>query len=296
MSTCCCTFQRFREEFKIPLFGLEDYNGKIIDVAKSFTPRPLWLVAIFRLAVVIWIGLAIYQNWSPPGYPILFWFAYYTHWSVILATAYFVFAFIWTIQQLSSSSSSSSSTQELTWVGKAAWVLYSCGTSAQLSATVLYWTLVYGGNRIGYIEIMFHGLIATALLVDGYLVSFIPIRLRSLIPVLGINAAYIAWTVIHAVAMVGNPFFNSGLPDNDDDAIYSVINWNKRPGMAAFWSIVSNIIIFPLVYFLVYAISSIGGGCKFDGSARRYVIDDAAGEITDEETPLEPVAVYGTTA
>lgn len=287
MSTCCCTPNRFKEEWKLSLFTVEDYNGKIIDVQKTFTPSPLWLV--FRFAILVWIGLAFYDIFSIPNYPILFWFSYYTHWSVIIATTYFFFSFILTFQQWRNPS------QEVTWLVRAVWILFSIGSVTQLSATVLYWILVYTGGPPGYIELLFHGLIVSVLLFDGFVVSFVPIRLKFIIPMMVINALYIGWSVIHSVANIGNPFNNRGAM-TDDDAIYAALNWNQRPGTAAFWSIVSNVIIFPLLFLLTFAIGSLGGGCKFDGSCRRYVeAEDGEGAEADEESPLTSAEVYGST-
>lgn len=284
MSTNCCSANRFKEEWKLSFFTVEDYNGKTIDVQKTFAPSPLWLV--FRFAILVWVALGYYKVLSLPGYPILFFFAYYTHWSVIAATAYFVFSFILSVQQWRKPS------QEVTWVVKAVWVLYAIGTANQLSAALLYWILVYGGGTPSYTDVMFHGMIVLVLLFDGFVVSFVPIRLKFIIPVFILNVIYIGWSIVHSLAGIGNPLLNGGATDMaDDDAIYAALNWNMRPGAAAFWSAASVLVIFPSLFLVLFTIGSSGGGCKFDGSCRRYVEEDGAG--VDEESALTGAEVYG---
>ena len=276
-STCLCTSSRIAAAWKLSLFGLEDYNGKIIDVQRTFAPKPMWLVLLFRIVVLIWVGNGYLQ--VLPLYTHLYFFIYYTHWSFMTLTLYEILAAATTIQQMVKAGT-------YNWLTKATWFVYSIGAPAQLFATVLYWAVIHSGHAT-YTTKLYHGYFAVVAIFDGAAVSRIPVRLKSFIPFFIFNNTFLGWTIIHSVYKIGNSYSGP-----NDDAIYPVMSWSTRPGEALKWSALSELLFFPVIFFVVYMLGSIGGGCKFDGSARRYVTKDG---VDDEEAALQPAAVYGST-
>eukprot|EP00541_Cyclophora_tenuis_P018914 CAMPEP_0116562768 /NCGR_PEP_ID=MMETSP0397-20121206/12352_1 /TAXON_ID=216820 /ORGANISM="Cyclophora tenuis, Strain ECT3854" /LENGTH=158 /DNA_ID=CAMNT_0004089119 /DNA_START=270 /DNA_END=746 /DNA_ORIENTATION=+ len=130
-----------------------------------------------------------------------------------------------------------------------------------------------------YLDVMKHGILFLVVLIDGAVISYIPVRFRSIWPLILFNLCYLTFNVIHSFTSIGNPTSTDNDPTTDDDAIYAVLNWNKRPYTAAFWAVASNVIIFPLMFFIVWAFSTLGGGCRFDASRRRYT----TGEIDSKD-------------
>lgn len=105
-------------------------------------------------------------------------------------------------------------------------ILFAISLPTEILIAILYWTLQFDGS-IDYVSGMLHAGIIGPLLIDGFILNRIPLRMKQLIPNLIFCGAYIIWSLIHAYSGMGNPY-NNGV-DQDDDGIYSSIAWRNNP-------------------------------------------------------------------
>ena len=275
-ASCCCTLSRWRAEYALGWFSVEDFNGKTIDTQRTFCPRPRWIVVPLKvfffattLSVIVYNILTIQYSPKP------FWLAWYTNWTVLVVLFY---------QQLSAMTvlcTQLPHPTQPTPLLKATWLTYPWAATTSLAATILYWLLVYNpedDDKLTFLTVVKHGILSLLVLTDGLVVSYIPVRIKHLWIPFVFNLLYILWSIVHSFTDIGNPFKKGDddyyTQDDDNDAIYKALNWNKRPVNALLYSILSNLVLFPLLAFGVWALSSLGGWYRFDASMRRYKTQD----------------------
>ena len=78
---------------------------------------------------------------------------------------------------------------------------------------------------------MKHGVLAIFTTIDVIVINRIPIRLKQIGYVYLFQLTYFLWSIIHFAFDIGTPYGDNDT-STDDDAIYSVVNWKKRPGSA----------------------------------------------------------------
>ena len=276
-------------EWKLSLFGLEDGNGRVIDVQRTFAPKPTVATVAFRFVALAWVVASLVHNAAILERPWGFWFAYYTNLSVLPSLFYFVVSFLASIQ-FARSQQQQQESQKKTLLVRLMWILFPSAAATQFAATVLFWLLVFDYNDTpSYLNLMKHGILFAVIMLDGLVVSRIPVRIRSIAPLLVYNLGYCVFSIVHSVARMGNPWSHDNDPTTDDDAIYGALNWNKRFGTALFWTVFANLVLFPALFFVVFALSSVGG--------RRYTNDypptKGVDELSNQDTnPDEELGQY----
>lgn len=100
---------------------------------------------------------------------------------------------------------------------------------------------------------MFHGGGIILLLIDGFLISRIPLRIKQFLLFECYALFYFAWSSIQAFSGIGNPDRNEGV--DDDDAIYSSIKWKNDTESVLILSAVALLVINPLVFFICWWVS-----------------------------------------
>ena len=100
-----------------------------------------------------------------------------------------------------------------------------------------------------YVEVMLHGGGAALIIIDGFLLNRIPLRMKRLIISEMYGAIFVLWTVIHAFSGIGNP------RRDDDDAIYDVLPWKNDPGKAVMYMVVILFVVNPTIFLLCWAVS-----------------------------------------
>ena len=250
------------------MFGLEDVNGRIIDIESSFAPGPTVFTVLWRAAVIGWIiTTCVLHLWGRSRAEIGMWFGQYSNLSVLATVLYFVSALVAAIQI-----DGSIVKQRVTWWVKATWLWFSMAATLQLAAVLLFWVLVWKpGDEVTYFELASHGLFFLVLLIDGLAVNKIPVRLKGILPLLGYNVLYMVWSMVHSYCRLGNHSSTSNDPNSDDDALYAVLNWRVRLNVAVGTAVVCNVLLFPSLYLLVWVASASGDGCRFNGSSRCYI-------------------------
>ena len=148
-----------------------------------------------------------------------------------------------------------------------------------LIVTILFWLLVYDGSPLEYHDVIQHGIYFVFVLLDGMIISRIPIRLKQLLPLEGIYVVYLIWTLIHGLSPMGNPNSSDDDPETDDDALYFSLNWKKRPVGALVLIIFLLFLAIPILYILLMVISNVFFKPK-------YVLDSTI-EDADEEKDEE---------
>jgi hypothetical protein len=239
---------RLIAEWRLGMFSLEDTEGNTLDLEKTFKPEPKFAFLFIKMFFLLWIVsvncLTIVRSESPG-----FWPALLGNWTATGVTLYFLASLsVMTIVPISQTEGTK------IWI-RMTWVLYTLTLNLGLIVTFLFWFLENDGGAVTYVNVMQHGIFFLFVLIDGMLINRIPIRLKQLLCLEAIGGLYLIWTIIHAVTSVGNPLSNSGNPDNDDDALYDVVNWKLRAGIAVILSIILAIFAVPILYLFLWVLS-----------------------------------------
>lgn len=138
---------------------------------------------------------------------------------------------------------------------KLIWVLYVISIHSQVFVTLLYWLLVYDGSSVVYPEVYRHGILMILVMMDGFVVNRIPIRLKQIVFVYAYALAYLGWTLIHFGADLGNPETTDNDPDTNDDALYGVISWRDNAGGAVILCLILMLVVIPLMFIFIWGLS-----------------------------------------
>merc|ERR1711976_922717 len=244
-SNSCCS--RLRNEWDLTLFSLNDSNGQTIDLKRTFAPNPtiLWLlIKAFILCWSIAIIVLDVNKFSTPYYLI-----FLSNWGLALIVTSALLSLLVVVQLLKSNDNDHY--QVANWLVKLYWAISTVTMNSSIQITVLYWILEYTGYVVSYTDAMKHGGLALLVICDGLVINRIPIRLKQILFVYIFNVVYCVWTLIHSGTDIGVPWSDND-PSTDDDAIYSVLNWNKRPGFAVVIVLVLFFIATPVVHILLW--------------------------------------------
>jgi hypothetical protein len=138
---------------------------------------------------------------------------------------------------------------------KIMWVLYVIAIHSQVVVTLLYWLLVYDGSSVDHTDVYRHGILMILIMMDGFVINRIPIRLKQIVFVYAYSFAYLVWSLIHFAADIGNPETMDNDPDTNDDALYGVLSWRDNPGGAAILCLILFFVGIPLIFVFVWALS-----------------------------------------
>lgn len=283
--------------------GSEDI--KVIDIPASFSP-PIGMLPkgatdksflLVKAAVVAWkllvLGVEIYTIAIDfAEYTDVFRLGYLTIWSYLFATVYSLLSLANTIFPISTvplakpstvqentgsasvqivisnntdvQSSSNYDEYKVSKRTSITWLFFTLSALAQITVTVLYWALVYEGGTPDLFSIFSHGVIFILVWVDGLVINRIPVRLSHWLTLcLPVFVAYIIWTILQSplVFEIDIPF-----ADVDDDRIYPVLDWDKKPLFSL--GLVSGLVLVftPIAHTLLWGLSL---------AVRRYVDVDA---------------------
>ena len=241
--TCCATV---RGEFKGPMFDLveqsasaptkEDEAGvnlvddtpRSLDIVKTFSPHPRVPYIGVKISLAAWIVSVMPMSIMSTTYP-SFWLAYVTRWGLVITTAYIILS---ALSAVYLAIRPPANPDELKGgVGvliKSTWALFAIALPAEIMITILFWIgklkyFTYVGNV--YDSVMVHGITMVLIMIDGFVLSRIPLRMWQFILFETFVALYFLWNVIHAYSGIGNP----NTPIEDDDAIYvSILAWKNN--------------------------------------------------------------------
>lgn len=256
------------DEWRLGMWTTTDVNGKTIDLERTFRPRPHLFTGV-KLGFLVWSIQVMIANLIETPEPKVFWLAYLTHWGLLLTVLYQTLSFLRAILPVSQ--------EPVKFLTRFAWGTFTTAANVEVIITLLYWTLDYKGGPVSYLNIMRHGIFMLEIWIDGFIINRIPIRLKQVLWVYILSAAYLTWTGIQAASGIGNPNRNDSNPATDDDAIYGVMNWTKRPAAAAVVTILILVIGIPILILATWYVSTIIG--------RRYIEND---DDDDNDNPKDP--------
>ena len=281
-------------------FSLQDAPNKTLDIAASFGPTSLG-ARFYKVVYMVWMISTLIGKWYRQRDTPWFFLAYLTHWALILATLWSMlslFNSFWLLPQPASPNESVSIRTKISWL------LYPMAANMSAIVTVLFWTVEfdYSGAAPSYWQLMTHGGSCLLTWFEGLAVNRIPMRWKHVLPIMGLGAVYIAWTIIHQLATeIGNPRRSDTDPETNDDLIYGVLDFKENTGFSVILVVVVVFVVIPLLHWSLWALSLYQfpcGGCR--GANRRYLSTTAeAGngskqpsitngsdkQYTDEEQP-----------
>jgi hypothetical protein len=257
----CCG--RFRAEFSMSFFQMEDHNGTL-DIDQSFATSEQRNWAIIAIKFILW-GLTVatlIRSWSKLDYP-GFYLAFLSHWSMVYASLYMTLSFLLTLGVKPS------------WLMKSTWILFSIAAVHEMAVVLLFWTLDYdpANGPPSYNTIMVHGGVMALVMIDGLIVNRVPVRLKHTIVTMCFSLLYITWSVLQNTVYQYNPCNDD---EADDDAIYDVLKWRENTAKAVIISCIVVFFILPLFSTIVWGLSL---------GHRRY----KPTEETDEEKGVQMV-------
>lgn len=242
--TCCATV---RGEFKGPMFDLveqsasapteEDEAGvnlvddtpRSLDIVKTFSPHPRVPYIGVKISLAAWIVSVMPMSIMSTTYP-SFWLAYVTHWGLVITTAYIILSALSAVYLAIRPPANPNELKGGVGVLiKSTWALFAIALPAEIVITILFWTLEYDADDgVAYVSVMVHGIAMVLIMIDGFVLSRIPLRMWQFILFETFAALYFLWNVIHAYSGIGNPYADGDTPTEDDDAIYGSIAWKNN--------------------------------------------------------------------
>ena len=242
-----------------------------IDVARTFSPNSRYFLG-GKVIILIWALATFDQSIDQSDHP-SFWLAYLTHWGLLFSVAYFVAS----VSTAISISREPPMNNELGLLAKITWALFAIAFPGELIITILYWTLEFDGD-VGYVSIMVHAGLFILLFIDGTLLSRIPLRMKQFVFFEIFSLSWVIWSIIHALASVGNPYKDDGT--QDDDAIYASVRWRENTQGSVILVLLVLFVANPIAWVVCWALSRL--------PKMRLVNDESFKETrstNDEEAP-----------
>ena len=143
--------------------------------------------------------------------------------------------------------------EQVSLLAKIQWELGATINPVNIIVVLVYWTTK--GNpsttAINYLQIWIHGLLCCTILFDTLIISCIPIRIRHFRSVALFASVYMFWTILHAVFGIGNNYHTNWSGGDDDDVIYTVVNWKKRVWETLGFTYVLIFVLLPVLFLLL---------------------------------------------
>ena len=264
--------RRFRAEIccAISLFGTMDSNGKVLDLDASFCIRRMggWksLIVKFICFVLITSTLITGINDEPST---RFFLAYVSCWTLVWSVVYITLSLFVSIFS-----------NPPAWAINATWFMFSVAAVHGPVITYIFWTAEYAPSTydLKYSVIMMHGPTWALVLLDGFLVSKIPVRLMHYWICFFFGILFLCWSLIQAFLPVDNPY-KDGDANGGDESLYDVLDWNNDPVPSAGLSVLLLLIAFPVIQILLWMMSLPG---------RRYIQESDSGETADPHEQEQP--------
>lgn len=129
-----------------------------------------------------------------------------------------------------------------TWYQKVQWLLFTLGAEASLGGTILFWTIIYRGGVPSYISVVTHAINGITGFLDICLTG-IPVRILHVVYPFIYCCAYSVFTGI---------YYAAGGTNHGNSYIYTVLNYEDSPGIAAAYVVGVTLVFCPLFHLLVW--------------------------------------------
>ena len=245
-----------KEEFEGSYFDLVEQQGsedgsdtRTLDVASTFSPKPLLPYLVAKLIILVWMISIMAMSISGNKFP-SFWLAFLTHWTLVLTVAYSLMSFVAAIVLACRPPHTATLS---VWL-KVMWTLYAAMLPANVLVTILYWALEFDASTFQpYLGIMLHGGTMLLIMIDGCILSRIPLRIKQFWFYELFCFIYIIWTIIHSFSSIGNPFNESR--GEDDNSLYPVLDWKDNTVTAIITSVLVLFVANPIIFLLCRLLS-----------------------------------------
>jgi hypothetical protein len=259
-----------RDEVALGPFELVENSGEMIDVQRTFAPKPFWAVVFIKLILTgvcvdrIIRDLILYDDETR-----YFYFAYLTHWGLICSIIFMLLSTINTLMPYPEQQGRGTSASVLV---KLAWAFFPLAATVEAVVVMLYWALDFqSGIPVSYATFMKHGGVFVIVLLEGLVVDRVPIRLYHVLFPMILALTYGIWSAVHGLLTdIGNP-----VDDVEDDAIYPALNWEVRPISSLVTALIALFLLTPFFFIIIYALSF---------PMRRYVSSDTMSGRSSEST------------
>mmetsp|Transcript_2968 Transcript_2968/g.4673 ORF Transcript_2968/g.4673 Transcript_2968/m.4673 type:complete len:130 (+) Transcript_2968:124-513(+) len=128
---------------------------------------------------------------------------------------------------------------------------------------------------------MLHGGMLLPIIIDGFLLSRLPLRMKQFILPETFAFIYVLWTIIHSFSGIGNPYADAG--EQNDDAIYDVLAWKNKTIGAVILTLVLLFVVSPILFLFCRVISRIPPRRLCEEGAGQHCENGAA---ADSQVPL----------
>ena len=279
-----------RWEIRGPMFDLVERDSSTItdvdattppvvclDVIETFSPHPRMPYIATKAVLAGWIGSVLGMSIMKQKHKSFF-LAYLTHWILVIALGYIIVSTLCAVYLAHRPPARSDGLDGNAGAFvKCTWTLFAIAAPGQVMVTILFWTLEYDPDKtvITYLTLMTHGIVMVLIMIDGLVLSRIPLRMKQVVFSETVTFLFALWTVVHAFSGMGNPYADGEDATRDDDAIYNSIAWKDNPDGAAIVSVVVLFVVNPVIFLAYRTLSRL--------LPRRLCEDGGGTGNTDEE-------------
>ena len=261
MATCC---KRLLAECRLSIFSLQDTNGKTINVKETLIHEYKFIWFLKCLFVGFAMGSLIVELIQSEN--LCFYFSFLTRWGILISNVYLLLSWFASFGWIAVTSNEND--MEATNWGKLVWGFFATAINSQVSIFLVFWLSLYKGEPIEYHILYGHCFLLLITAIDGYVINRTPIRIKQVFLVYIVAGAYTVWTIIHdSVEDIDGD--DDQLNDNtvDDDALYSIINWSRRPKQTLAVNFILFFVVIPVSLALTWSLSVL--------IPRRYLVEES---------------------
>ena len=252
----CCGWLRGELSCKTPLFGLTDPNGKTLDLERSFgmSNDGRFVRLLLKFCFWAWCVKALVKQWVISTHP--HWFiAYLTQWTLLLTCIYMACSLYLSTITNTDNKKTLQGLKNYQWqLVKITWGLFSIVSCAGGGVVLMYWLAIYDytSGAPEYYSVMSHGVAFLLVLIDGFVLNKIPLRLKHYLFTVSYGLLFVGWSLIAAYANIDNPDTSS---EDNTEALYSILDWINSPVSATISSVGVNFVVLPLYAIIFWGVS-----------------------------------------
>lgn len=157
-------------------------------------------------------------------------FLYYlTHWTLIVTVLYQLVVLLFTFGVVSAA--------HIDFL----WGLYSLTLPLNVLISLMYWGLVYpfSEDELGFISVFIHGISCLFVIIDGFFLSTIPLRMKQVLFIVSFAFCFLFWSLIYGLVI-------------SHDNLYEVIDWDDHPLKTTIIVLILLFIFLPFIFSLLW--------------------------------------------
>jgi len=264
-------------------------SKRLIDVERCFAPsRKFFATELARLTMFIFTVVMYFVNMYRKVYDNrrYMYFVYLTNWTLTFTIVYQLLILLISTRPGRSILARHNPTDP-GYIVKIIWLLYSFMLPMNILVVSMFWMLEYPTKEQKAVNINMvfpHAISCIFVILDGFVISTIPLRMKQVIFNMIYALVYTAFTLIHGLVIKNGDGINKDLP------LYSVVDWDKKPIGTLITICMIVFIGVPLIFTILWTLSLWSKCCKFDGSHRPTITH----QEEDSKTDVNPL--YGSAA